>query len=93
MEKRYIVAESRLVVINIIKKELQIILTESAAHCASVGLSGRHDAAGLAAIETLKILKEQDLLFIPREELLDLEEEAGPHNALLADMYYRLSQV
>lgn len=93
MEKRYIVAESRLIVINIIKKELQNVLEESAAHCAAVGLSGRHDAAGLAAIETLKILKEQDLLFISREELLDLEVEAGPHNALLADLYYRLSQV
>lgn len=93
MEKRFVIAEKRLVVIGCVKKELQIILTESAAHCAAVGLSGRHDAAGLAALEVLKKLEEKDLLFVPKEVLLHLEEEAGPHNALLADLYFRLSQV
>lgn len=93
MEKRYIVAESRLVVINIIKKELQNVLEESAAHCCAVGMAGRHDSAGLNALECLKILEGEDLLFVPKEVLLHLEEEAGPHNALLADLYFRLSQV
>lgn len=93
MGKRYIVAESRLVVINNIKQELKRIIEESAAHCAAVGMSPRHDTSGLAAIECLKALNGEDLLFVPKEVLLHLEEEAGPHNALLADLYFRLSQV
>ena len=91
MEKRFVIAEQRLVIINSFKSELKSILKESTAHCAAVGLSGRHNTAGLAALEVLEVLKEKDLLFVPKEKLFNLEEEAGPRNALLADLYFRLA--
>lgn len=91
MEKRYIVAEQRLIIIGSVKKELKETLKESAAHCCAVGMAGRHDTSGLAALECLEALKEKDLLSLSKEELLTLEEEAGPRNTLLADLYFRLA--
>lgn len=84
--------EKRITIIQTITKELEVILEESAAHCCAVGMAGRHDISGLAALECLKALKEKDLLSLSKEELLTLEKEAGPRNTLLADLYFRLSQ-